>query len=333
MSVFIIAEAGVNHNGSRVLARKLIDAAAAAGADAVKFQTFSADRIVSRFAPKAEYQKKVTDAGESQLDMIRKLELSFDTHRELAAYCRKKKIMFLSSPFDCESVDLLRRLGLMLFKIPSGEITNLPLLRKIGALGRRVILSTGMSDLEEVKTALSVLVKAGTPKDNITVLQCNTEYPTPVEDANVRAMDTIRNVLGVKTGYSDHSEGIAVPVAAAALGAVVIEKHITLDRALPGPDHRVSLDPEGFRAMVKAIRDVEKALGDGRKKPASSEMRNRDIVRKSIVAATDIKKGTRFTGRNIVVKRPGNGISPMRWDEVIGKRAVRDFRKDEMISV
>ena len=329
--IFIIAEAGVNHNGSVEIAKKMIDVAKGAGADAVKFQTFKAERIVSVSAPKASYQKKYTAAGESQLDMVKRLELSAAAHKALMAYCRKKGIMFLSSPFDLESIDLLSNLGLKIFKIPSGEITNLPYLRKIGRLKREIIMSTGMADLGEIREALRVLTKAGTPKNRITVLQCNTEYPTPYEDANLRAMLAIKDKLGVNVGYSDHSLGIEVPIAAAALGAGVIEKHFTLDRTMTGPDHTASVEPGELKSMVKAIRHIEAALGDGVKKASLSELKNRSIARKSIVAAVDIRKGEIFTLRNVTAKRPEGGLSPMTWDSVIGKTAKKKFEKDEFI--
>jgi N,N'-diacetyllegionaminate synthase len=330
---FIIAEAGVNHNGSIDIAKKLIDVAAETGADAVKFQTFKAENMVSRFAAKAEYQKKTTDADESQFDMIKRLELNEDAHKELMDYGRDKGIIFLSSPFDLESIDLLNNLGLEIFKIPSGEITNLPYLRKIGRLKEKVILSTGMADLEEIGNAINVLTEYGTRKDDITVLHCNTEYPTPFEDVNLLAMLTIREVFKVKVGYSDHTLGIEVPLAAVALGTSIIEKHFTLDKNMDGPDHKASLDPLELKAMVNAVRNIEKALGNGIKKPSRSEMKNIQVVRKSIVAAKDIKKGEVLGEDNITVKRPAGGISPMEWDNVLGKRAKRDFRGDELIEI
>ena len=328
---FIIAEAGVNHNGSVEIAKKLIDVAAEAGADAVKFQTFKAEKGVSRYAQKAEYQKQSTDASESQLDMVRKLELDEGAHEELLAYCRFGKIQFLSTPFDLDSIDLLNKLGLEIFKIPSGEITNLPYLRKIGALKKEIILSTGMAYLEEIEDVLNVLMKAGTLLENVTVLHCNTEYPTPMQDVNLRAMQTIARAFGVRVGYSDHTEGIEVPVAAVAMGATVIEKHFTLDKNMEGPDHRASLEPDELKAMVQAIRNIEKALGNGIKKPSLSELKNKPIARKSIVAARNIHKGEVFTEENLTTKRPGTGISPMRWDEIIGKRANKDYQQDELI--
>ena len=331
-NTFIIAEAGVNHNGSLEMALRLIDAACAAGADAVKFQTFKADKIIAVHAPKADYQKDATGSDESQLEMVRKLELDEAAHTRLHHYCQDKDIRFLSTPFDLESIDLLTRLGLEIFKIPSGEITNLPYLRKLGALKKRLILSTGMADLSEIKDALDVLVDAGSRMEDITVLHCNTEYPTPFEDVNLRAMLTIRSAFpGVSVGYSDHTLGIEAPIAAVAMGATVIEKHFTLDRNLPGPDHRASLEPDELAAMISAIRNIEKALGTGIKKPSPSESRNIPVARKSIVAAAPIKKGETFTEMNITVKRPGTGITPMRWDEIIGRKAAKPYRKDELI--
>lgn len=329
--VFIIAEAGVNHNGSLELAKKLIDEAVVAGADAVKFQTFKAELCISKNADKAEYQKQTTDKNESQFDMIKKLELNEYAHTELIKYCKIKNIMFLSTPFDLQSVDLLNGFGLEIFKIPSGEITNLPYLRKIASLNKKVILSTGMANLGEIEAALEILTKNGTAKENITVLHANTEYPTPFRDVNLKAMLTIRGTFGVKVGYSDHTPGIEVPIAAVALGATVIEKHFTLDKTMPGPDHKASLEPSELQSMVKAIRNIEIALGDGIKKASSSESKNKPIARKSIVAKCDIKKGDLFSESNLTIKRPGSGISPMRWDEVIGLRATRDYKEDELI--
>lgn len=329
--VFIIAEAGVNHNGSLDLAKKLIDAAVVAGADAVKFQTFKAKNVVSKNAQKAEYQKQTTDKNESQLDMVKKLELDKGAHDELIAYCKQKNIIFMSTPFDSESIRMLDNLGLDTFKIPSGEITNLPYLRQIGHLKKKVILSTGMADMGEIEDALDILIESGTAKENITVLHANTEYPTPMEDVNLKTMVTIGQAFGVKYGYSDHTLGIEIPIAAAALGASVIEKHFTLDRNMAGPDHKASLEPQELAAMVQAIRNLERAMGDGIKKPSQSEMKNKEIARKSIVAAMSISKGDIFTEKNITVKRPGSGISPMRWDEVVGTAAQRDYAEDELI--
>ena len=331
MSVFIIAEAGVNHNGSADLAKKLIDAASISGADAVKFQTFKAENLVAKNTQKAEYQKQTTDASESQFDMIKKLELDVDTHKELIAYCQEKDIMFLSTPFDHESIDLLSGLGLQIFKIPSGEITNLPYLRHIGSLGKRVVLSTGMSDLKEVEDALSILIDAGTSKTNITVLHANTMYPTPMEDVNLNAMLTIQKEFDISVGYSDHTLGIEVDIAAVAMGATVIEKHFTLDKVMDGPDHKASLEPEELMIMVKGIRNIEKALGSSKKKPSPSESININIVRKSIVANKDIQKGDLLTDKNIIVKRPGYGISPMKWDGIIGTVATKNYKIDDLI--
>lgn len=331
--VFIIAEAGVNHNGNIEVAKKMIEVAAKAGADAIKFQTFKAENVVSRLALKAEYQKATTATDESQLEMIKKFELNLNEHKQLISSCRKEGILFLSSPFDIESVELLNRLGLKIFKIPSGEITNLPYLRKIGSLKKKVIMSTGMADLKEIKDALDILTSSGTPKENITVLHCNTEYPTPFEDVNLAAMLTIRDRFNVKVGYSDHTLGIEIPIAAAALGASVIEKHFTLDRNMEGPDHKASSEPDELKKMVSAIRNIEKALGDGVKRPLASELKNIDVVRKSIVAAKPVKKGEIFTAENITTKRLAKGISPMAWDRVIGKTARRDFKADELIKL
>jgi len=331
MSVFIIAEAGVNHNGSIDLAKRLIEVAVNSGADAVKFQTFKAENLVSKNAQKADYQKQTTDAAESQFDMIKKLELDVDTHKELINYCQEKNIMFLSTPFDHESIDLLSDLGLQTFKIPSGEITNLPYLRHIGSLEKKVILSTGMSNLEEVGDALNILINAGTPKDNITVLHANTMYPTPMEDVNLNAMLTIQKEFGVDVGYSDHTLGIEVDIATVAMGASCIEKHFTLDKTMDGPDHKASLEPEELKAMVGAIRNIEKAMGNGEKKPSLSESVNIGVVRKSIVASQNINKGEVLTEKNIAVKRPGNGISPMKWDSVIGSIATKNYNTDDLI--
>ena len=329
--IFIIAEAGVNHNGSIELAKKLIDAAVKAKADAVKFQTFKTELCISKNAQKADYQKQTTNVSESQFDMIKKLELDIEAHKELIAYCQVKNIMFLSTPFDHESINLLSDLGLNIFKIPSGEITNLPYLRHIGSLGKKVILSTGMSNLGEVGDALNILINAGTSKDNITVLHANTMYPTPMEDVNLNAMLAIQKEFDIAVGYSDHTLGIEVDIAAVAIGASCIEKHFTLDKTMDGPDHKASLEPEELKAMVDAIRNIEKALGSSEKKPSPSETVNIDIVRKSIVANQKISKGDILTDKNITIKRPGNGISPMQWDEIIGTIAVKNYKLDDLI--
>lgn len=329
--VFIIAEAGVNHNGSIDLAKKLIDVASESGVDAVKFQTFKAENLVSKNAQKADYQKQTTDKNESQFDMIKKLELDVDTHKELMAYCKSKNIIFLSTPFDHDSIDLLSDLGLEIFKIPSGEITNLPYLKHIGRLNKKVILSTGMADIGEIEDALDVLIAAGTKKENITVLHANTMYPTPMEDVNLKAMVTIGNTFDVAFGYSDHTLGIEVDIAAVAMGASCIEKHFTLDKTMEGPDHKASLEPDELKAMVKAIRNIELALGSSIKKPSKSEIPNMQIARKSIVAKVDTKKGEILTEEKITIKRPGNGINPMRWDEIVGTIATKDYKEDELI--
>lgn len=327
----IIAEAGVNHNGDLKLAKRLIDAAAAAGADFVKFQTFSASRQVTRSSKKADYQTQTTDSSESQHDMLRRLELTEAMHHELIAYCATRNIGFFSTGFDIGSVDLLVRLGQNHLKIPSGEITNLPYLRHIGQLGKAVILSTGMATLGDIEAAIDVLEQAGTPRAKLTVLHCTTEYPTPMNEVNLRAMQSIQAAFGVAVGYSDHTQGIEVAIAAVAMGATVIEKHFTLDRKLPGPDHQASLEPTELSAMVVAIRNIEVALGDGIKRLTPSEARNKPIARKSLVASRAIKAGEVFTAENLTTKRPGTGVSPMRWDEFLGKKAQRDFAADELI--
>ncbi len=329
----IIAEVGVNHNGNLNLAKQLVDAAAHAGADLVKFQTFSAKRLVTRYAPKADYQTATTEQSQSQFDMLRELELSPKMHEALLEYCQKQGISFFSTGFDIESVEFLSGLGLSRFKIPSGEITNLPYLRRVGSFGRPVILSTGMATLGEIESAIEVLEEAGVCRSQITVLHCNTEYPTPMSDVNLKAMCTIRDAFGVAVGYSDHTSGIEVPIAAVALGATIIEKHLTLDRNLPGPDHKASLEPSEFSAMVRAIRNIEQAMGGGIKRPSPSETKNKQIARKSLVAARPIRAGETLTQENVTVKRPGTGISPMRWDELIGRSAPRAFAADELIDL
>jgi len=333
MRTLIIAEAGVNHNGDISLAKKLVDVAADAGADIVKFQTFRADRLATLNAKKAGYQLKATDAIESQHAMLRRLELTADMHTELLAHCTKRNIDFFSTGFDIESVNLLMSLGQSRIKIPSGEITNLPYLRHVGQLGKTVILSSGMSTLAEIEAAIDVLEKSGTPRSKLTVLHCTTEYPAAIAEVNLRAMHTIHTAFGVAVGYSDHTQGIEIAIAAAAMGASVIEKHFTLDRNLTGPDHKASLEPGELKAMVGAIRNIELALGNGIKRVTPSEARNKPIVRKSLVASRAIKTGEVFSVQNITAKRPGTGISPMRWDEVMGRVAPRGFAVDELIEL
>lgn len=327
----IIAEAGVNHNGDIELSKKLIDVATEAGADFVKFQTFNANRQVTQTAKKADYQTKNTDGNESQHEMLRRLELTPAMHNELIAHCELRNISFFSTGFDIESVELLVSLGQNLFKIPSGEITNLPYLRHIGRLGKPVILSTGMATLCDIEAAIEVLEQAGTSRANLTLLHCTTEYPTPMAEVNLRAMQSIHKAFGVAVGYSDHTSGIEVAIAAVALGATVIEKHFTLDRNLPGPDHKASLEPAELKAMVTAIRNIEMALGDGIKRLTPGEANNKPVARKSLVASKAIKEGEVFSAQNVAAKRPGTGISPMRWDEVIGRVAQKDFLADELI--
>ena len=330
----IIAEAGVNHNGDIAKAKALIDKGAEAGVDYVKFQTFKAGNLVTKQAKRAAYQDKNTQDNDSQYEMLKKLELSQKDHQELIDYCVQKGVQFLSTGFDFESLEFLAGLGITIAKIPSGEITNLPYLRQVANLFPEVILSTGMAKITEIKDALKVLTDNGVSKDKITVLHCNTEYPTPMEDVNLKAMLHIQRELGVPVGYSDHTLGIEVPIAAVALGATVIEKHFTLDKTLPGPDHKASLEPEELKAMVMAIRNVEKAIGgSGLKEVSKSEVKNKPIARKSIVAATKIAQGEVFTPKNLTIKRPGTGISPMRWDEVIGKKAKQDFQEDDLIEL
>jgi N,N'-diacetyllegionaminate synthase len=330
--VIIIAEAGVNHNGSIELAKQLVDIAAEAGADYVKFQTFKADKIASKQAVKADYQAKTTDAAESQLVMLKKLELSYQDHITLIGYCKEKNIRFLSTPFDLDSIELLKGLNIRLGKIPSGEITNLPYLRAMAAAFDELVLSTGMCDMKEIEEAVAVLLQAGFLKDNITILHCNTEYPTPFADVNLLAMNTIAEQLHVKAGYSDHTQGIEVPVAATALGACLIEKHFTIDRAMEGPDHKASLEPAELKAMVQAIRHIEQALGNGIKQPSPSEMKNREIARKSIVAAKDLLPGHIISISDIAIKRPGNGISPMLIETIIGKQLTKAVHEDDVLT-
>lgn len=329
--ILIIAEAGVNHNGDIATAKKMVDVAKEAGVDYIKFQTFVPEKLVSRYAEKAEYQKENTDAAESQLDMLRKLSLSENEFVSLREYCEEVGIGFISTPFDLGSIDFLERLNMDFWKIPSGEITNLPYLEKIAKTGRKVILSTGMSDIQEIKDAVKVLEDNGTTE--IVLLHCNTQYPTPFEDVNLSAMCTIAKETGKEVGYSDHTKGIEVPIAAVAMGATVIEKHFTLDKTMDGPDHKASLEPDELTQMVSAIRHIEKAVGTGKKEPTASELGNKIVARKSIVAACKISKGEIFSEKNITTKRPGNGISPMEWHEVLGKIAPRDFIEDELIEL
>ena len=330
MSIYIIAEAGVNHNGSPETARALADAAKAAGADCVKFQTFRAEKLVSRGAQKAEYQKSTTGGG-SQEEMLKKLELSYDDFTALKEYCDRIGICFLSTPFDPESIDFLNTMEMPFWKIPSGEVTNYPYLRAIARTGKPVVMSTGMCSMDEIREAIRALRENGAGE--IRLLHCNTEYPTPFEDVNLKAMQTLREEFGLATGFSDHTQGIEVPIAAAALGAEIIEKHFTLDRNMEGPDHKASLEPEELAAMVRAIRNIEKAVGTGKKTPSPSERKNIPVARKSIVAQRKIRAGEVLTEENLTAKRPGTGISPMRWNEVIGTKAVRDFEEDEQIEL
>lgn len=331
MKTLIIAEAGVNHNGSLELAKQLVVKAKEAGADIVKFQTGKPELLVSRFAEKAEYQKESTGSGESQLEMLRRINLTFPDFAPLKAFCEEVGITFLSTPFDLESVAFLDKLGVPFWKIPSGEVTNLPYLEALAKTGRPVVMSTGMCEMGEIEAAIRVLREHGT--SDIRLLHCNTEYPTPFADVNLRAMETMRRAFGVEVGYSDHTKGIEVPIAAAALGATIIEKHFTLDRNMDGPDHKASLEPDELSAMVSAIRNIEQALGSGEKTVSPSERKNIAVARKSIVAKRAIKAGERLTEENLTVKRPGSGVSPMRWRDVLGTAAIRDFEEDEMIEV
>ena len=333
--VIIIAEAGVNHNGDMLIAKRLIDVAVDAGVDYVKFQTFKSENLVSKSAKKAEYQIENTkDASENQFQMLKKLELSHVQHLELISYCERKSINFFSTAFDLDSLEYLHSLGLKMVKIPSGEITNLPYLRKAASLFREVIVSSGMSTIEDIDEAISIFLEAGIVREKITILHCNTEYPTPMKDVNIRAMLSIQEKFGTKIGYSDHTLGIEVPIAAVALGAKMIEKHFTLDRNLLGPDQLASLEPEELKNMVLAIRNIELAIGgSGVKEPSESELKNIVIARKSIVAKSNIKKGERFSENNITTKRPGNGVSPMKWDIVLGKVATKDFEMDDLIEL
>lgn len=329
--VFIIAEAGVNHNGSISMALELIDLAKKSGADAVKFQTFRANKLATSDAEKAEYQKRATSKKESQLAMLQRLELSKEDHKTLISHCQKRDIEFMSTPFDDESIDLLQRLNIKRFKIPSGELTNLPYLQKTASLNKETILSTGMATLREVEEAITALLKSGLEKEKLTVLHASTAYPTPIADVNLKAMQTIANAFNVKVGYSDHSLGIEVPIAAVAMGAKIIEKHFTISRNLEGPDHKASLEPLELEQMIRSIRKVEKALGDGLKKPSPSELKNIPIARKSIVASKAIREGEKLSSDNITTKRPGKGISPMNWYKLIGSKAKKNYHADELI--
>jgi N,N'-diacetyllegionaminate synthase len=329
--VIVIAEAGVNHNGDLDLAKRLVEIAAAAGADYVKFQTFNAERIVTRDASKAEYQNRTTDSLESQFNMLKKLELTPEMHIDLIDHCAKNAIKFLSTGFDIESVEMLVNLGQRLIKIPSGEITNYPYLRYVGSLQLPIILSTGMSTLKEIGEALDVLESSGSARSGITILHCTTEYPAPISEVNLRAIETIRSTFGVPVGYSDHTEGIDVSIGAVALGATVIEKHFTTSRSLPGPDHRASLEPDELAALISALRKMEVALGDGVKAPTASELGNIQVARRSIVARTSIRLGDFFSETNLTTKRPGGGISPMQWNKMVGKKSLRDYLPDELI--
>ncbi len=333
MGTLIIAEAGVNHNGKIDLAKKLVDVAKEAGADFVKFQTFKASKLVSKTARKADYQiKNINDGDDSQYQMLKKLELTEEMHDALIKYCKEKEIGFLSTAFDIESADYLKSIGINLFKVPSGEITNYPLLKKIAEIADEVILSTGMCNMSEIEAALKVITNNGIPKNKVTILHCNTDYPTPMKDVNLNAMNSIKEHLGTSVGYSDHTEGIEIPIAAVAMGAECIEKHFTLDKTLPGPDHVASLEPDELIEMVKSIRNIEKALGDGVKKPSPSESKNIAIARKSIHTNDFIKAGDIITSENIVMKRPGNGISPMEYENVLGKRFNKDLEPDQLLT-
>jgi N,N'-diacetyllegionaminate synthase len=332
-NVFIIAEAGVNHNGNMDLAKQLIDKAVEAKVDAVKFQTFIAEHVISKYAQKADYQKETTGANESQLDMVKKLQLSFDDFIALKKYAESKNIMFLSTPFDMVSIDFLATLKMGLWKIPSGEITNLPYLKKIAQYNEKVIFSTGMSTLGDIEKAISILTEHGTQFSNISVLHCNTEYPTPMGDVNLKAMLTIKDAFGVAVGYSDHTLGIEIPIAAVAMGATIIEKHFTLDKNMEGPDHKASLEPEELCAMVKAIRNIETALGTGIKLPSASEKKNTEIARKSIHLAKDIKIGSVLNEDDLIIKRPGNGISPLLIESIVGCKVNKDLKADTLLAL
>lgn len=331
MKTIIIAEAGVNHNGSLSIAKMLIEEAAKAGADFIKFQSFVTEKLVSKDAKLADYQKNIFKNENSQFVMLKELELSYNDHCELIEYCNQHKIAFFSTAFDLDSIDMLSKLNLPIWKIPSGEITNLPYLQKLGSFNKPIILSTGMATIGEIEAAIEVLEASGTQRDRITVLHCTTEYPAPINEVNLKAMTTIADTFKVKVGYSDHTEGIEISLAAVAMGATVIEKHFTLDRNMDGPDHKASLEPNELKKMVESIRNIEHAMGSGIKKPSQSEIKNKIAVRKSIVAACQIQKGELLTEENLTVKRPGNGMSPMLWNEIIGKKAIKKFEPDDLI--
>lgn len=331
IKTLIIAEIGVNHNGSIETAKKMIDVAEDCGVDVVKFQTGSAEKLISRFAPKAKYQEVTTEKNETQLEMVKKISLPMEAFAELKEYCDGKKIKFLSTPFDLDSIDFLNKIGVDFWKIPSGEVTNLPYLIKMARTGKPVIMSTGMCNIDEIKKAIDVLRSNGVI--DICLLHCTTEYPAPVKEVNLKAMDTMKAMFGIDVGYSDHTVGIEVPIAAVARGAVIIEKHFTLDKNMEGPDHKASIEPRELKEMVKAIRNIEKAIGDGRKIPTPSEKKNIEAARKSIVAKRDIRKGEMFSESNITTKRPGSGLSPMKWFDVIGIKAKRNFVEDELIEI
>ena len=329
----IIAEAGVNHNGDIEIAKKLIDAASDAGADYVKFQTFKAEKLVNKNAEKAEYQKENSGADESQFEMLQKLEIDEETHIILQNYCKAKNIRFLSTAFDLDSIDLLQKLGIDLFKIPSGEITNYPYIQKTGLQNKPIIISSGMSTLEDIQAALNVLKEVGVDKSNITVLHCSTEYPTPYENVNLSAMNTIKNTFDVEIGYSDHTLGIEVPIAAVAMGAAVIEKHFTLDKTMEGPDHKASLEPDELKQMITSIRNIERSFGNGEKTPSNTELHNLQVARKSIHANCNIQEGELFSNGNLIAKRPGTGISPMKWKDMIGTPANKNYKADDIIEL
>lgn len=329
----IIAEAGVNHNGDIEIAKKLIDAASEAGADYVKFQTFKAEKLVNKNAEKAEYQKENSGATESQFEMLKKLEIDEEAHLILQNYCKVRNIKFLSTAFDLDSIYLLQKLDIDLFKIPSGEITNYPYIQKIGLQNKPIIISSGMSTLEDIQAALETLIEVGVDKNNVTILHCSTEYPTPFQNVNLTAMNTIKDTFDVKVGYSDHTLGIEIPIAAVAMGATVIEKHFTLDKTMEGPDHKASLEPNELKQMVTSIRNIEKSFGNGEKIPSETEIKNLQVSRKSIHAKCDIKIGDIFSDDNLIAKRPGTGVSPMKWKDIIGTTANKNYKADDILEL